>query len=343
MVFTPIAGTRTPSKHSWLSTGRCSRAAEPRKRLSPDLAGRVAAALALAAQVEAATDQARARRHLAAAAQLLDLARTERPGELVTAEPRSFYPEGSWIDDLALAATELARAGRLLGDSRADGWLRQAVRWARANAERGGDASLSVYDVSALADAELAQSVAAADAVALRRDMQRRLDAGVTAATGNPMRAAAGNGGYDYAARQLGFTAMAELYEHTFRDGRYATFASAQRGVVLGANGWGTSLVVGAGSTYPRCPHDQIANLAAGPGTAVGMLGAVVNGPNNAARVHELLAGQRPSPCATDAFAAFDRDDTHYVDDMRVSANNEPSIDFTATGLLAFALMAKQH
>jgi hypothetical protein len=73
------------------------------------------------------------------------------------------------------------------------------------------------------------------------------------------------------------------------------------------------------------------------------MVGAVVNGPNRADRVHEILADPRPSPCASNAFAPFDRDDIHYVDDMRVSANNEPSIDFTATGLLAFALTAKQH
>ncbi|WP_433375789.1 glycoside hydrolase family 9 protein [Actinoplanes sp. CA-142083] len=326
------------------------RAAAPGEPLSPNLAGRVAAAFALAAQVEAAGDPDRAQEHLDTAAQILDLARTDDPGELVTAEPRSFYPEDSWTDDIALGATELARAGDLLRDTRADGWLRTAARWAKTNVERGGDASLSVYDVSALADAELARTLVttrvtgtAIDAATLRRDMQRRLDAGVIAASRNAMRAAAGNGGYDYAARQLGFTAVAELYEHTFADGRYAGFATAQRGVVLGVNGWGTSMVVGVGTTYPRCPHDQIATLTAGPATPLGMLGAVVNGPNSADRVHELLADPQSSPCATDEFARFDRDDVHYVDDMRVSANNEPSIDFTATGLLAFALMAKQH
>jgi hypothetical protein len=184
--------------------------------------------------------------------------------------------------------------------------------------------------VSALADVELAST-----APVLRRDLERRLDAGLRVAAGNPMRAAAGNGGADYSARLLGFSATASLYRRAFADDRYAAFGTTQRNVVLGGNGWGVSMVVGAGSTYPRCPHDQIATL-----TPEVIRGAVVNGPNEAARVADLLADPQPGPCATTpALTAFDRDDAHYVDDMRVSATNEPSIDFTATGLLAFALL----
>ena len=321
------------------------RAAEPGEPISPNLAGRVAAAFALAAQVD--TDADRARTMLTTAARIYDLARTEDVGELTTAEPRSFYPEDSWTDDLALAATELARAAVRLGDSRATSWLTEAAHWADATTTGG---VLSVYDVGALADAELARALAAAptldteiDTVGLRRDLQRRLDAGLRAATADPVGAAAGTGGSDYAARQLGYTATAELYEHTFHDQRYAAFATSQRNVVLGANGWGTSLIVGAGTTYPECPHDQIATLTRSPATATGMVGAVVNGPNRADRVHELLADREPSRCTGGTFTTFDRDDAHYVDDMRISATTEPSIDFTATGLLAFALTARQH
>lgn len=326
------------------------RAADPGQPLSPNLAGRVAAAFALAAQTEAATEPARARAHLVAAAQIFDLARTDDVGELITAEPQTFYPENSWTDDLALGATELALAAQALHDPQAPERLRQATYWAKANTDNGGDSALSVYNVSALADTELARTLATTpipaahiDAAGLRRDLQRRLDAGVKAAAGNPMDAAAGNGGSDYAARQLGYTATAELYEHTFKDGRYAAFATAQRNIVLGANGWGTSLVIGVGTTYPQCPHDQIATLAKSPGTSAGMVGAVVNGPNSADRVHELLTDRTPSSCSAASLEQFDRDDAHYVDDMRISANNEASIDFTATGLLAFALTAKQH
>ncbi|MGK5684900.1 glycoside hydrolase family 9 protein [Actinoplanes sp. URMC 104] len=315
------------------------RAAGPGEPISPNLAGRVAAAFALAAQV---AEPGEARTYLDAAAHVFGLARTEDVGELVTAEPRSFYPEDRWTDDLALGATELALAGRRLGDARTPEWTRTAAGWARANADARGAGGLSVYDVGVLADAELVRLFGPGSgegAVALR-DLRRRLDAGQRAAAGNPLGAAAGFGGYDYAARQLGYVAAAELYEHVSGDRRYAGFATAQRGVVLGANGWGTSLVVGAGTTYPRCPHDQIATLTRTGAAGLSMAGAVVNGPNSAGRVNELQATSGPVTCRTDAFAAFDRPDAHYADDSRVSANTEPSIDFGATGLLAFALLA---
>jgi endoglucanase len=325
------------------------RAAQSGDAISPNLAGRVAAAFALAAQVEAGDDPAGARARLADAAQVYGLADTEDVGQLVTAEPRTFYPEDSWADDLAAGATELALAGRRLGDPRAPQWLRQATHWAKVNAAEESTAELGVYNLSAVADTELARALAAGpapgaeiDAAGLSRDLRRRLDAGVRRAADNPLGAAAGSGGSDYAARQLGYAATAELYEHLTGDDRYAAFATAQRGIVLGANGWGTSLVVGAGATYPRCPHDQIASLTPNP-AAEGMTGAVVNGPNAAGRIHELIADPSPSPCASDTFAVYDRDDTHYTDDVRVSANTEPSIDFTATGLLAFALTTEGH
>ncbi|MBM2622367.1 glycoside hydrolase family 9 protein [Actinoplanes sp. LDG1-06] len=317
------------------------RAAGPGEPISPNLAGRVAAAFALAAQVEAREQPDRARAHLDAAAGVFDLARTENVGELVTAEPRSFYPEDRWTDDLAFGATELALAGRALGDPRTREWTATASEWARRNAGRGGNDALSVYDVSALADAEAIRLLGGGRE--LLPDMRRRLDAGMRTAAGNPMGAAAGNGGYDYAARQLGYAATAELYEHVSGDERYAAFATAQRGVVLGVNGWGTSMVVGAGTTYPRCPHDQIATLTRTAESGLSMTGAVVNGPNRADRVHELQATSGPATCRNDRFAAFDRDDVHFADDSRISANTEPSIDFSATGLLAFALMARQH
>jgi endoglucanase len=109
---------------------------------------------------------------------------------------------------------------------------------------------------------------------------------------------------------------------------------------VLGANGWGTSLVVAAGTTFPRCPHDQIASLTTGS-PPPGMTGAVVNGPNRADRIHELIRQSSRKPCSTTSFEAYDRDDAHYTDDEQVSANTESSIDFTATGMLAFALTAR--
>jgi hypothetical protein len=323
------------------------RAADPGERLSPNLAGRVAAAFALGAQVEAGTDPARARHYLATAAQVFGLARTENVGDLVTAQPVNFYPEHTWTDDLAAAAAELALAGQALGDSRAAGWARQAAHWAAVNTRDGGTAALSVYDLSVLADAETARVLAAfplknpeIDLNRLALDLRTRLDAAVKAAAADPMGAAGGLGGSDYAARHLGYAITANLYQNLTGDDRYHAFGTSQRGIALGANGWGTSLVVGAGTTYPRCPHDQIASLTTGKGVPK-MVGAVVNGPNRAEHVDELLGLAESGSCAGDSFEAYDRTDFRYTDSTRVSATSEPSIDFTATGMLAFALATR--
>jgi len=322
-------------------------AAAPGAPISPNLAGRVAAAFALAAQVEAADDPDRSRAHLDAAAGLFARADTDPTGDLVTTEPRDYYPEDTWHDDLALAATELARAGTAGHDARAAGWERQAAHWARAVVDDQYTDTLSVYDVSALADAELGPLLAGTPVggaevtpAEVEGDLRSRVAAAARTASGDPFGAAAGSGGSDYAQLELSYAAVAGLYRAATGDRKYAAFATAQRGVVLGANGWGTSLVVGSGTTFPRCPHDPAADLTPHRPEPIG---AVVNGPNAAGRVRELIRGSRPSPCShAGDFAQFDRPDTAYTDDAGVSANTEPAIDFTATGLLAFALADRQ-
>jgi hypothetical protein len=321
------------------------RAADPGAPISPNLAGRVAAAFAFAAQVEATPDPERARAHLRTAAQIFGLADTHPTGDLVTTQPRDFYPENTWHDDLALGASELAVAGMALRDPRASGWERQATHWAKAVIDDEYADTLSVYDVSALVDAELGRLLTIVpvsrpeiSATALYRDLRARVIAAAARAARDPFGAAGGAGSSDYAAQELGDSATADLYRTATGDDRYAAFGTAQRDVALGVNAWGTSMVVGAGSIYPRCPHDPIADLSPGRPEPVG---AVVNGPNRTARVQQVIAETRPSPCTHPArFAEFDRPGSAYTDDAGDSANTESAIDFTATGLLAFTLAA---
>jgi len=80
-------------------------------QLAPNLAGRMAASFALAAQVDAQSHNgrahpARARQELRVAAEIFSRAKTHnvRPRDVVTALPHAFYPESSWRDDIELRA-----------------------------------------------------------------------------------------------------------------------------------------------------------------------------------------------------------------------------------------------
>ena len=163
------------------------RANDPGKKISPNLVGRVSAAFALAAQLEARTgNRVKARYWLEQAATLYGLAKTTAVGELVTAFPHAYYPEDSWQDDMEFGATELALAARALGDRREALWLRAATKWAKAYMHSDHKDTLNLYDVSALAHAELIPQLRRhasttglqASRADLLADMRRQLDFG---------------------------------------------------------------------------------------------------------------------------------------------------------------------
>jgi endoglucanase len=90
-------------------------AAAPGHLISPNLAGRVSAAFALAAQVDAPTNKARAEYEYLEATSLYAMANTSNPpSPLVTADPEAYYPETTWHDDMELGATEIAIAAQRL-------------------------------------------------------------------------------------------------------------------------------------------------------------------------------------------------------------------------------------
>ena len=50
----------------------------------------------------------------------------------------------------------------------------------------------------------------------------------------------------------------------------------------LGANAWGTTFVIGAGTRFPQCPQHQVANLVGSlDGTGEVLLGGAVDGPSD--------------------------------------------------------------
>jgi endoglucanase len=325
----------------------------PGAAISPNLAGRVAAAFAVAAQLDAATAPTRAAAELDTAAQIFDKAKTSDVGTLLTAQPRAYYPEDTWVEDLELGAAELALAGQRLADPRASRWLGQAAHWARQYIAGGGGDTFNLYDTSALAHADLAAAIAAAGTPAglqvstadLAADLKRQLDTGRSRASADPFHAGAVYDDFDADSHTFGLAATARLYRALTGSTAYNRFAVQQVDWVLGANAWGNSMVIGAGSSFPNCPQHQVANLSGSlTGGTPRLTGAVVNGPNDSGLfddIDDLSDGMRRCPGnGSDPFGAFTGHGSRYMDDVRIWQSDEPAIDMDASAVLAFALLA---
>jgi endoglucanase len=326
----------------------------PGARISPNLAGRVAAAFAVAAQLDAACHPARAAGELNTAAQILARAKTSSVGTLVTSQPRDYYPEDSWQDDLELGAAELALAGQRLGDPRAAGWLTQSAHWAQQYLATGGGDTFNLYDTSALAHADLATAIAGAGSppglavttADLVADLKRQLDGGRSQAASDPFHAGAAYNDFDADSHAFGLAATARLYRVLTGSTAYNRFAVQQVGWVLGANAWGASMMIGAGSTFPECPQHQVANLAGSlTGGLPRLTGAVVNGPNDSslfADIDPLSDGMRRCPTGGgDPYQSFTGHGSRFMDDVRVWQSDEPAIDMDASAVLALALLSQ--
>jgi hypothetical protein len=327
-----------PGAEAALARRPVFRAAEPGQPVSPNLAGKVTAAFALAAQVDTGDS---ARRKLDKAAKMYSLADRAPSSELTTAFPHAFYPEESWQDDMEFAAVELALAGRALGDPRTDGWVRDAGQWAAAYLASDARGSLGVGDVSALAHADLIRLLDAGAATTgvgrddLVADLARQLDDGLTAARKDPFGAGASYTEFDSVPHTFGLGTTARLYQNATGNSTYAAFGTQQRNWALGANAWGSSFVIGTGTVFPRCPEHQAANL-----TGESLTGGAVNGPNKADKFGEVNRFPAMRPCAVAGFERFDGHGARYADDVGAWQSVEPADDFTATALLYFALSA---
>jgi hypothetical protein len=136
--------------------------------ISPNLAGRVAAAFALCGQVFAERDRAFAERCLDAGTAIYSLANTN-PGQLLSTSPHAYYGDGIWQDDMELGAIELYRATRALGEDsprlaiglKSVSYLNTAAGWADAYAssDANGQDTLNIYDVAPLAHYDLVRAL----------------------------------------------------------------------------------------------------------------------------------------------------------------------------------------
>jgi endoglucanase len=332
------------------------RLAPPGSPISPNLAGRDAAAFGMCFQLFRSSDAAFANRCLLAGEHIFDLADTS-PKQLTTYVPYSFYPETEWYSDLELGATELyfaAASGTLpAGLPHADPlyYLQQAAHWANAYMSSSDDAAdtLNLYDVSGLAHYELFRAIAQAGnpsglettQSALLADLKKALDKALAQASTDPFQFGFPWNVWDTTSHGAGLVVMASEYDELTGTTTYRPWTSRWAANILGANAWGVSLIVGDGSTFPHCIHHQVANISGAlDGTSPILKGAAVEG-TNGTLYSGVVTGMRQCPAdGSDPYAQFNSSKAKFRDEMESFSTVEPAVDLTATSPLAFARLA---
>ncbi len=359
--------------------------------ISPNLAGRLAADFALCYQLNRATHPGLAKQCLKNAEDIFALADTSysdpAPGAdsgtckncLLTISPYDGYPENVWEDDMELGATELyfavKTAERAHNDDLPSGlphtnpeyYLRQAARFAKGYIGNiytpGYTDTLNLYDVSGLAHYELYRALATAGDLSglaisrsgIRHQLLRQVSDAI-AQSGNDAWQFGFNWNYgDTTSHGAGLSVMAsEAYALT-HEPRYDRYSQTWMANILGANPWGSSFIVGAGSTFPNCIQHQVANLAGAlDGTSGGtpiLWGAASEGPGGYVSSGTL---DNMILCPTDdsdVFKKFNGSDgtfdpsqlALYQDNVQSYSTTEPAIDLTATSFLMWSWRLKQH
>ena len=329
-------------------------------KISPNLAGRLAAAFALCFHEYETSNPTYANQCLSSAEHIFDLANTAPSGNLLTAAPFSFYPETEWLDDLELGATELYFAVQSCGTScpapnlhPASYYLQQAATWANAYITGPNDAAdtLNLYDVSGLAHFELYRAISlagnpsglATTQAALLADLQKQLNKAIAQSATDPFGFGFPWNVYDTTSHGGGLAVMAA--EYSFLNGptlngatSAAVYANRQLANILGANSWGASLIVGNGTTFPLCMQHQVANLVPTPPNGPPFLaGAAVEGPNGVTSNGTVSGMVACPPNGVDVYSQFNGGKAVFKDFVQSFPTVEPAIDLTASSFLAFS------
>jgi endoglucanase len=345
--------------------------------ISPNLAGRFAAAFAEYYQLFRTTDPIRANQALKNAedifslADISDLTDPTTTTNLLTIIPFDGYGESVWDDDMELGATELyfalKSAGRaenlppgLIRTNPMD-YLRQAAQFASNYITEvqgtGNDDTLNLYDVSGLAHFELYRALGmernpsglAVTQSTLLNALTTQLDGAIAQAGMDPFEFGKNWRSGDITSHGGGLSVMASEAYHLTGSDTYKRYSRQWLGNILGANSWGSSFIVGDGSTFPNCIQHQVANLAGSlSGTSGGtpiLWGAASEGPAGSATAG-VVDGMILCPAnGVDTFAIFNGVDGStpeprqavYQDNMQSYSTTEPAIDLTSTSFLMFS------
>jgi endoglucanase len=325
-------------------------------KISPNLAGRLAADFAGCYQVFRASRPGYANACLASAEHIFDLADTTTTSELLTTAPFDFYGETEWRDDMELGGAELyfalsAGAGSLpaeLPHSDPKYYLRAGAHWAHAYITGPGDAgdTLNLYDVSGLAHFEMFRAIAAAGhpgglevtQAELVVDLGKELGNAVNQANTDPFGFGYPWAVYDTATHGAGLSVMAREYALLTKSSTFDEYSRKWEANILGANAWGSSFIVGDGETFPDCMQHQVANIVGSlDGSAPILAGALVEGPNSFAATGFLDGMRKCPPDGGNVYKKFNANAAIFKDDQQSYSTVEPAIDLTAASFLMFA------
>ncbi len=325
-------------------------AAAPGQKVSPDLAGTVRGRLR--ARRPARPRRATRRHDLSLARSVFADAKTTNVGQLVTAYPDDYYPGTEWKSDMLWGATEIALADERLGVPRAQ--LRADLATAAtvgAGVHRAGPPGRLGHaePLRHRRDRRVGAAAGHARVPDGARDRTRRArqrpgraaPGGRDVGQGRPVRAR-----HRPRVRRRGPARVRALRHQRALpqaggSDRYQAFAQQQLNFALGANAWGSSFVVGAGTVYPHCMQSEIANLA-GSLTGHGdiQLGAVTDGPSSPDNFVGLGTVSGMRACSAGSFSAFNSKSAAYEDNVVSWPSVEPADDYTAISLFAFSMGA---
>jgi len=184
---------------------------------------------------------------------------------------------------------------------------------------------------------------------AIRKQLLRQVDDAVAQAGSDPWGFGDQWSAGDTTSHGAGLSVMAsEAYSLT-NDPRYDLYSQRWLANIMGANSWGSSFIVGDGSTFPNCIQHQVANLAGAlNGTSGGtpiLWGAATEGPASYT-TSGVVEGMILCPSnGVDTFKKFNGNSGTYdpsqvalfKDNMQSYSTTEPGIDLTSTSFLMWS------
>jgi endoglucanase len=345
--------------------------------ISPNLAGRLAADFAVCYQLNQTSKPDLANQCLKSAEDIFALANTSlaepaasvdggscTSGCLLTIIPFDGYPETVWSDDMELGATELYLALQSAGkpsnlpsglpQTNATFYLKQAAQYAENYINKvyntGNADTLNLYEVSGLAHFELYRALRlagnpnglAVTQAGIKNQFLKQVGDAITQA-GTDAWGFGDAWNSDTTSHGAGISVMASEAHYLTGAAEYDTYSQRWLANIMGANAWGSSFIVGNGSTFPNCIQHQVANLAGAldgtSGDTPVLWGAASEGPAFAA-TSGLVGGMIKCPAdGGNSFKIFDDPSIPaiYKDNVQSYSTTEPAIDLTSTSFLMWS------